>query len=821
MAAAVFLAPLAVGTVHRPVVVALFSLVGVALVALFFGQLRAGERIRVGASAILPAVFVLICALQLVPLPASIRNAIDPAGGELLANALEPIRGHPLSLDTPSTWRELGKAAAVLAVFLFAYHLGAGRRAPRRMIYTVAGAGIVALLLGLGHAAIGEKSIFGVFETGSKLLVVGPFVNRNHTAEFLELAAFACLALALLARNRWIVWGWLAGAMALAAGAISTLSRASVLALAAGGLAFAVLVRGGGGDGNPTQHRTMSLKKVLLVATLGAVVLAGALGAGALMDRLTTADLNREARPSLWADAVSVVRAHPAGIGKGAFEYVYPVYQNPQAIKAAASTRFAFVENGPLQLLIDTGWAGVVLILVAAGFLIRELVHSGLGRAEAALVAGAVAVLAHNLLDFGLEMSGIAVPFAAILGTAAGRVRPSESARTRGTIGLPLLAIAGLAAGIISLALPMSRDFDAAFSQPRGVKQRIELAREAQRVHPVDYFYVLAEAVAQPLRANDAHHSPRLTSLNRALRLCPNCSSVNEEVAETLWDLGLHGQALAQFREMIRRDSSPGHETLGSAIGELRRKRASPEEVALLDVGDPAIRIAIADELTARGVPKRALQLLSQIPTLYTTTTPYFAAKYQADVAGSDLDAAAVTLSIWQANEPTAARLYSARADLAQRQQRPEEATAILESGVKANPTDLHLAHERVADTFNRRRWTEAARAIEDLRRVLIESNRPTAETYVWGARLANAMGHRLEAISQYHAALAQDASNSYLWLELGQVAEAAGQMEVAVSAFGRASQLVPSDRSAKDALDRIARRREELRRDALLDPPP
>jgi tetratricopeptide (TPR) repeat protein len=327
--------------------------------------------------------------------------------------------------------------------------------------------------------------------------------------------------------------------------------------------------------------------------------------------------------------------------------------------------------------------------------------------------------------------------------------------------------------------------------------------------------------VAQPLRANDAHHSPRLTSLNRALRLCPNCSSVNEEVAETLWELGLRGQALAQLREMIRRDSSLSSQALGFALAELRRKRASPEEVAQLDVGDPTVRIAIADDLTSRGSQAQALQLLSQIPAGHATTARYFATKYRAEVAGSDLDAAAETLSAWEAHEPTAARLYSARADLAQHQKRPEEAATILESGVRANPTDQQLARERVADTFNRRRWTEAARAIDDLRRVLIESNSPTAETYVWGARLANSMGHRLEAISQYHAALAQDASNGYLWLELGQVAEAAGQMEVAVSAFGRAAQLAPSDRSAKDALDRIARRREELRREALLAPPP
>lgn len=820
MAAAVFLAPLAVGTVHRPALVTLFVVVAAALIALFFGQLRAGDRMRVGASAILPAVFVLICALQLVPLPASIRNAIDPAGGELLANALARIHSHPLSLDPPSTWRELGKAAAVLAVFLFAYHLGAGRRAPRRMIYTVAGAGIVALLLGLGHAAMGEKSIFGFFATAPKLLVVGPFINRNHTAEFLELAAFACLALALLGRNRWIAWGWLAGAAALAGGAIATLSRASVLALAAGGLAFAVLARGSDGDGNSPQHRTISWKKVMLVATLGAVVLAGALGAGALMERLTAADLNREVRPSLWADAFSVVRAHPAGIGKGAFEYVYPAYENPQAIKSPTASRYGFVENGPLQLLIDTGWAGLVLVLVAAGFLIRELVRSGLGRAEAALLAGIVAVLAHNLLDFGLETSGIAVPFAAILGTAVGRVRPSEPVRMRGTIFAPLLAVAGLAVGIIALASPLSRDFDAALSHAHGAQARIELAHEAQRAHPVDYFYVLAEAVAQPLRAGDTGHSPRLESLNRALRLCPSCPSVNTEAAEALWDLGLHSQALAQFRETIRRDPSPSHRALNLAFQELRRKRASPEEVASLDVGDPAIQIAIADELTSRGAHARARQLLSQIPAPYATSAPYFAANYRAEVAGGDLDAAAATLSAWQGREPTAARLFSSRADLAQRQKRPEEAAAILESGVRANPTDVDLARERVADTFNRKRWTQAARAIDDLRRVLIETNSPTVEAYVWAARMENAMGHRLQAISQYHAALAQAPSNAYLWLELGQVAETAGQMEVAVSAFGRVTQLAPSERSAKDALDRIARRREELRRDALLAPP-
>jgi len=817
MAGAVGLSPLALGSVHRPVLIALLVVVGAALGALHFGLLYAGRGMRLGVSAFLPSVFVLICALQLVPLPASLRNAIDPAGGDLLANASAPTGAHPLSLDLPSTWRELGKAAAALAAFLFAYHWGSGRRAPRRMIYVVAGSGIFALLLGLGQAAIGEHQIFGHFGTGAALLVVGPFVNRNHTAEFLELAAFACLSLVLLARNAWTMWAWIAGAAALAAGAIATLSRGSLLALAAGGIAFVVLSPRG--EDRPISNRRLPWKRILLLTGIGTIVIAGSLGASAMMERLTPSELGNEVRPSLWADSLSVFRAHQAGIGRGAFEYVYPVYQNPQAIKAPASVRFPYVENGLLQLLIDTGWAGLAFIIISTGLLIRELLRSGLGRSDAALVAGCIAILVHNLMDFGLELAGLAVPFAAILGTAMGRVRPPEAPASRATMFAPWLAIAGLVGGIVSICLPWSRNFDAALHDTQARDDRIKVAREAQRAHPIDYFYVLNEAMALPLRGK-AGESPRLASLNRSLRLCPNCPMVNAEVADTLWNLGLHGQSLAQFRETIRRDASAGHEAAASALAALRRKHASPEEVALLDVDNPAVQIMIADELIFRGASPPARQILSKIPSSHAKAESFFATKYRAEVSDGDLLAASATLGAWQALRPTDARLFSARADLAGRQGRSDEVAAILESGVRANPTDTQLANERIAQAIGRKRWTEAARGIEDLRRMLLERARPTLEAFIWSARLESAMGHTARAVTQYDAAAAQDPANAALWLELGNTAESSGQLEVAVRAFGHVVQLVPNDPTARSALERISRRREAIRREAIMPQP-
>jgi tetratricopeptide (TPR) repeat protein len=817
MAGAVGLSPLAVGSAHRPVLTGLLIVVGMALVALHFGLLYAGRGMRIGVSALLPSVFVLISALQLVPLPASLRNAIDPAGGDLLANALDPTGAHPLSLDLPSTWRELGKAAATLAAFLFAYHWGSGRRAPRRMIYVVAGSGIVALALGLGQAAMGEHLIFGHFRTGATLLVVGPFVNRNHTAEFLELAAFACLSLVLLARNVWTMWAWIAGTAALAAGAISTLSRGSLLALAAGGLAFVALSPAG--DEGAISHRRMPWKRILLLTAIGTMAIAGSLGAWAMMDRLTPADLGNEVRPSLWADSLSVFRAHHFGIGRGAFEYVYPAYQNPQAVKAPTSIRFPYVENGLLQLLIDTGWVGLALIVIATGFLIREVWRSGLGRVEAALVAGCIAILVHNLTDFGLELAGLAVPFAAILGTAIGRARPPEAPGSRAAMVAPWLATAGLVGGIVSICLPWSRNFDADLHETQTRDGRIKLAREAQRAHPVDYFYVLNEAMAQPLRGNGSE-SPRLASLNRSLRLCPNCPMVNAEVADALWDLGLHSQALAQFRETIRRDASAGHEAAGYALGALRRKEASPDQVARLDVGNPAVQIVIADELISRGACPLARQILSLIPSSHAKAGSFFATKYRAEVSDGDLVAASATLGAWQALQPTDARLFSARADLAARQGRSDEAAAILESGTRANPTDSQLANERIAQSIGRKRWTEAARGIEDLRRMLLERARPTLEAFIWSARLESAMGHAARAVSQYEAAVAQDPGNAALWLELGTTAESSGQLEVAVRAFGHVVQLVPTHATARGALERLSRRRVEIQRQALMPQP-
>ena len=112
--------------------------------------------------------------------------------------------------------------------------------------------------------------------------------------------------------------------------------------------------------------------------------------------------------------------------------------------------RFAFVENEPLQLLIDGGWVFFCSSAAAVGC--RRLAHrtplARRDKIEAALIAGLFAVLVHSLFDFGLETLGVLLPFAAVFGTVLGRARAVVSNPHAGG-GLGQAALAARLCGLI------------------------------------------------------------------------------------------------------------------------------------------------------------------------------------------------------------------------------------------------------------------------------------------------------------------------------------------------------------------------------------
>src|SRR5262249_61601908 len=119
---------------------------------------------------------------------------------------------------------------------------------------------------------------------------------------------------------------------------------------------------------------------------------------------------------------------------------------------------------------------------------------------EAALVAGVLAVLAHSLVDFGLETLGVLLPFMAVLGTIIGRSRSTEARllAERPAWAVVGVALGGLVFGIAAVAHGGYDDFDALLRGATAAGPRRDLLARAQRAHPRDYFYPLAAARAEP-----------------------------------------------------------------------------------------------------------------------------------------------------------------------------------------------------------------------------------------------------------------------------------------------------------------------------------
>ena len=284
----------------------------------------------------------------------------------------------------------------------------------------------------------------------------------------------------------------------------------------------------------------------------------------------------------LWRDSWRVIHAHPLGIGRGAFDRVYPIYRT---LHTATTTRFAFVENQPLQMLIDGGWVFLVAIVVGFGALIAHVARRGRRDVtESALIAGLVAVLVHSCLDFGLETLGVLLPFMVVLGTLLGRMRspPARNAQVQ------------VADHRVRRRQPRHRHRVGRARQLRRLRSTAE-ARDANPRRSATCWCARSASIPSTTsmrwptrdwsRSSRRRAGPRRDSM---LSIGPSRSvlramSIHVEVARNLWSLGLRRQALLEWRSAV--DIQPkllapasgravrgGRETGGAGVDRSRRR---------------------------------------------------------------------------------------------------------------------------------------------------------------------------------------------------------------------------------------------------------
>jgi tetratricopeptide (TPR) repeat protein len=788
-----------------------------ALAAVSIGS-TSQRPLRTSAAVALPLILLVIPLLQSLPLPLSLRGLLDPAGNALLLdNDIANVSAWPLSLDPPLTRECVGRAAAALAIFMMAYHWASGQTHRHLVARLVGLVGVAGVVIGLGHRILGFGDIYGLCHASLRSLLTGPFVNANHTAEFLELAAFACLACAFTRDNILNRYGWLTGALLCAAGAIGTLSRGSVVGLFAGTLLF-VFLRGISRDDGPGARRGVAIAwGVGLV--LSVVGIAAALGAGGLVDRLRTSTLGDDTRFHLWRDAFRVLAAHPAGIGRGAFNHVYPVYRTVGA--TAFPITYAFLENHPLQLLVDSGWLLYAAILAAVVIVVRELVRRGRrDRLEAAFLGGLFAVTAHSFLDFGLETMGVALPFAAILGTVVGRCPRAEGAVTSRRAAWALVAVscACLLFGAASIAHPSDDDFDKLLKRARGPAEVRALLQRAQATHPTDYFYAFAYARTEPIKPTGGR-SPRLHALNRALRLCPGCEQVHAEVARTLWRMGLRGQSLVEWRVAMQAQPT----ALDQTLDELWRAGAKPEELAGLASFDPARMVEAVDFLAGRGQGANALTILDEADLMGAPRAESLLTRCRLQTQLGQLEAAQTTLAEARAAGVQDPRMAVLEANLilaSKGAAGANEAFSILDLAATRYPLDVPVQRLRVALVSAYGKWQAADRAIDGFKLALFRAYGQGLEANLAAARIRVQLAQWNAAFSEYRIALTQTPDDVGLWVEFGKAAETAGRDTTAREAYAEASRLKPSDPTIAVALRRVEARQGYMRAPAGGAPP-
>jgi Flp pilus assembly protein TadD len=786
----------------------MFALMAAAVVGLVLftaGLAIQGRSLRVGAAVVVPLVFIFIPAAQSIPLPLGLRQAVDPNGTALLRdNDLARISAWPLSLDPVSTRVQLGRAAAALVVFLFAYHLASGQRLRHLLPRAIGVAGIAAVAVGLGHKILGVSKLYGMFSATGRTLLIGPFVNSNHTAEFLELAAFVCLGCSFLRPTILNRLGWLVGMLLCAGGAAATLSRGAVVALGMAVLMFAFL-RYWARDTRFANRRRASLVWAAFLVAL-AVLGAGALGAGQLIDRFRASAMTSDVRFQLWRDGMRVLAAHPAGIGRGAFDHIFPIYRT---VRTPLPLRFAFLESQPLQLLVDSGWLFFMAIAAAMGVALWQIARRGRrDKIEAAFIAGLFAVIVHSFVDFGLETLGVLLPFMAILGIVLGRTPPGTGEKTSRRTSWAIVGVAcvGLVVGGVSTAIASNDNFDNLIRKTRTVEERRTLLFRAQMTHPLDYFYVLSYAQLEPLKGPRGIPSPRMHALNRALRLCSSCEVVHAEVARSLWRLGLRRQSLLEWRSAV--ELQP--QLLGSTLGELFASGARPEELAAIATFNPERMVEVAAFLNSMSRGSDAFTVLGQAEALGASPTEILLLRGKLQIqAGAT---AAAQLTVTAAHQ---AGLHDPRLSLLEAQlllhtkgaAGADEALAILDVATIRYPLDLALQRARLGLVTNFQKWQAAARALDGLKLALYNAQGSAAEAHAAGARIEARLGHWTPAFGEYRIALADEPTNVGLWIEFGHAAEMAGRDTTAREAYAQAARLSPNDPTVIGALRDFERR--------------
>ncbi len=756
----------------------------------------------------LPSAALFACVawtvLQAVPLPRGLTGGLQPEAVELADTAAALIDAAqsssvPLSISPGSTRAEIVKGAGTLAAFFAAWLLASlGHR--RRVAQLAALSTLAMSLVALGHLAAGAERVFGLYEpVHASRDAIAPLVNDNHLSGFLAMGVPVWIGLALEEEERGIRIGYLTAAAVVGASALLSPSRGGVAALVCGVIAIGVLglARRRGGE-----KRDVGTAFAAIGATAAAIAGLGLyVGAEALFRDFERGDASKV---DLATRGLALSLEHPwFGVGRGAFSAAF-VSENAQEV------RFTHPENLLAQWTSELGLVVAVVVLAILAWAVLRGVAAARSWARLGAAGGLIAIIVHDLVDFALEMSGVAVVAAALLAIVIAPLRSSRSRPPREVRAWAAAAAAGGAALLAVASVGWRIDDESAFALQTRLTLLIrqgdrrefrECLRHAVRLHPAEPAFLLLGG-AEATR----HGDPRaLAWLNRAMVRAPAWSSPHLETARYLASRGRATQAFLELRAAEERRAGSGT-ALAAQILE-QRPEATGELVRIS--GTDAVGREFLNQV-ARGLPLQHEAGIGIDAHLARDGVPAARAR-QARRALAARDPQRALAVLEPVRDPRDATIQLLRAEAMIELGQPERAVQVLEGALRST--------ERPEAVLALRARAQAAAGDAEAMRATMEEIRARAGGRASGLAAAWVMqGRHEDQLGNHGAALAAFHQADRLAPESSGLTSAAAMLE-RMGDLGRAERTYAElcrrtgpESPACGARERVARRLAESR---------
>lgn len=390
--------------------------------------------------------FFAVTLFQLLPLPPRALSFLSPYRYQLL----EKCR---VLTDAAVSWQSISYSPSsslswwifllsLLIFFLVLRQVIPYRRHLRTVILIVIITGSFEAFYGLLQALIPSLGVLWV-DTDFNGCARGTYICRNHFAGFLEMVWPLALGYTMsygdwngrddyhgpgnkrLLRTmissdrlyRQVFLVLMIGIMLLAL--LFSRSRAGITGAGVGLLTFTILVY--------FANRRFSKGFWIII---GAVLLllfvyGNQMGFDPIIERFLVILEGNISRIDLWRDGIAIVKDHPSGIGLGNLNQVMPVYLTSTVSEV---TVFSHIHNDYLQVLIEAGWPGFLIVVFAFFiFMIRSIgrivklnlydepVRFFIG---AGAVSGLVSMAFHSFFDFNLQIPANCVYFVTLISLA-------------------------------------------------------------------------------------------------------------------------------------------------------------------------------------------------------------------------------------------------------------------------------------------------------------------------------------------------------------------------------------------------------------------